>query len=303
MQLDEKWHKKFDAPGTGRKVPGKDGMDANIETEIIDERKDKSKPLAAVSEAAALSRKEKTSMLQFPNDEKEVLERPTQKKETQPRVRGAEYYKRKNQSRRERAKEEKRQRVSKWDKEEDDDNETEDKDISSFGASPDGSSGEPHVLEKRDGWRRIEVNLDTGAAATAIPADLDLSGHRKSPPQDVNYKTASAECLADEGGVVLKGTDVLGTAKVLEGRVTGVHRTLASGAKVAQHHYLALGAKGGQLIPKNSQAGKEYEEFMKKLYKKHSYLTPVTVRNGIYMMDFWIAPGSSESFPGHPDRV
>ena len=49
------------------------------------------------------------------------------------------------------------------------------------------------------------MNLDTGAAATAIPTDLNLDGHARTPPQDVNYKTASAECLADEGGVVLKG--------------------------------------------------------------------------------------------------
>ena len=34
--------------------------------------------------------------------------------------------------------------------------------------------------------------------------------------------------LADEGGVVLKGTDAYGCAKVLEGRVTRVHRTFSS---------------------------------------------------------------------------
>ena len=70
VHLDAEWRKKFDAPGTGRKLKGKDGLHADIETEIIDERKDKSKPMVAVSEAAELSRKEKTSMLQFPNDEK-----------------------------------------------------------------------------------------------------------------------------------------------------------------------------------------------------------------------------------------
>jgi hypothetical protein len=67
---------------------------------------------------------------------------------------------------------------------------------------------------------------------------------------------------------------------------------------------MALGAHGGQLIPRNSQAGKEYAAFMEKLHKKYNCMTPVKVRNGIYLMDFWIAPGTSEgSFHGPPERV
>ena len=85
-----------------------------------------------------------------------------------------------------------------------------------------------------------------------------MEGHAKTPPQDISYKTASAESLADEGGVVLHGTDANGSSKILEGRVTGVHRTLASGRKVAKHHHIALGARGGLLIPKDSQAGRVF---------------------------------------------
>ena len=92
----------------------------------------------------------------------------------------------------------------------------------------------------------------------------------------------------------------------MEGRVTGVHRTLASGAKVAKRHHIPLGARGGLLIPKDSKAGKEYSAFMDKLYKKHEGMTPVRMHNGIYLMDFWIAPRSkegSDSFGGPPNRV
>ena len=299
-----------------------EGLKADVETEIIDEReRDKDKPLEPQKEAVALSRREKESFRQFPEDEQETLEKPTKRKEQGPRIRGPDYYRRKNAARRERQKAEKAEQRAKekegrdrdrrhgWDPEEDEDDgggdtESNSNYLSSLLAPLGGSPGEPHVVEERDGWRKIEVNLDTGAAATAIPTDLNLDGHARTPPQDVNYKTASAECLADEGGVVLKGTDVYGSAKVLEGRVTGVHRTLASGAKVARHHYMALGAHGGQLIPRNSQAGKEYAAFMEKLHKKHNCMTPVKVRNGIYLMDFWIAPGTSEgSFHGPPERV
>ena len=84
------------------------------------------------------------------------------------------------------------------------------------------------------------------------------------------------------------------------------HRTLVSGAKVAKHHHIALRARGGLLIPKDSKAGKEYSAFMEKLYKKHGRMTPVRMHNGIYLMDFWIAPGSkegSDSCGGPPNRV
>ena len=232
-----------------------------------------------------------------------MLERPTTRKAAEPRIRGKDYYKRKREARKERkhpAKHEAertRQRRHSWDDQynnwhEDEeeeapevhdsgsepnetDEERSDSELNLFSAPPNASFGEPHVVEERDGWKRIVVNLDTGAAATAIPSDLSLEGHAKTPPQDISYKTASAESLADEGRVVLRGTDANGSSKILEGRVTGVHRTLASGAKVAKHRHIALGARGGLLIPKDSKVGKEYSAFTDKLYKKHEGMTPV----------------------------
>ena len=192
-------------------------------------------------------------------------ERPPTRKAAEPRIRGKDYYKRKREARKEwkrqakREAERTRQRRHSWDDQynnwrEDEeeevpevhgsgsepnetDEERSDSELNSFSAPPNASFGEPHVVEERDGWKRIVVNLDTGAAATAIPSDLNLEGHAKTPPRDISYKTASAESLADEGGVVLRGTDANGSSKILEGWVTGVHRTLASGAKVAKHHH------------------------------------------------------------------
>eukprot|EP00438_Fugacium_kawagutii_P024647 Skav203984 [mRNA] locus=scaffold3369:57215:60998:- [translate_table: standard] len=241
LDLDQEWHEKHYRANTGRKKEDVDALGAKMETVL------------------------------FPKDEEEVLAKPAEKKKKKgPRVRGKDYYVRKNAACRLRKKAEKEKSTETvkdsdeegedYDEDEDaksgdeadepdDDGEPEEEEeeppeeeppkkkkkrnlnsfcaLQSFCAPPGGSPGERHVLEERNGWRRIEVNLDTGAAATAIPADLDLKGYHVSPPHDVSYKTASAESLADEGGVVLKGTDAMGMAKVLEGRVTGVHRTLA----------------------------------------------------------------------------
>ncbi|CAK9030739.1 Putative mitochondrial protein [Durusdinium trenchii] len=244
-----------------------------------------------------------------------VLERPTTRKAAEPRIRGKDYYKRKREARKERkhpAKHEAertRQRRHSWDDQynnwhEDEeeeapevhdsgsepnetDEERSDSELNLFSAPPNASFGEPHVVEERDGWKRIVVNLDTGAAATAIPSDLSLEGHAKTPPQDISYKTASAESCPSRDGRQWELKDF--------GRP----------AKVAKHHHIALRARGGLLIPKDSKAGKEYSAFMEKLYKKHGRMTPVRMHNGIYLMDFWIAPRSkegSDSFGGPPNR-
>ena len=72
------------------------------------------------------------------------------------------------------------------------------------------------------------------------------------------------------------------TSKALHGRVTNVNRALASGPRVAASHHMALGKKGGCPIRGDSQAGKEFEAFMRKLEEKHyGALTPVKVENGI----------------------
>ena len=157
-----------------------------------------------------------------------VLERPTTRKAAEPRIRGKDYYKRKREARKERkhpAKHEAertRQRRHSWDDQynnwhEDEeeeapevhdsgsepnetDEERSDSELNLFSAPPNASFGEPHVVEERDGWKRIVVNLDTGAAATAIPSDLSLEGHAKTPPQDISYKTASAESCPSRDG-------------------------------------------------------------------------------------------------------
>eukprot|EP00913_Durusdinium_trenchii_P035747 g33449.t1 len=136
----------------------------------------------------------------------------------EPRIRGKDYYKRKREARKERKHQAKheaertRQRRHSWDDQynnwhEDEeeeapevhdsgsepnetDEERSDSELNLFSAPPNASFGEPHVVEERDGWKRIVVNLDTGAAATAIPSDLSLEGHAKTPPQDISYKTA-----------------------------------------------------------------------------------------------------------------
>ena len=120
LELDDKWHSKHNAPGTGKKRKDLD-LNADVDTEVVDDRKDKSKPIERRDEAVPLSRKERESFQQFPDDEKAVLERPATRKAAEPRIRGKDYYKRKREARKERKRQAKheaertRQRRHSWD--------------------------------------------------------------------------------------------------------------------------------------------------------------------------------------------
>ena len=54
LELDDKWRSKHNAPGTGKKRKDLDGLSADVETEVVDDRKDKSKPIERRDEAVPL---------------------------------------------------------------------------------------------------------------------------------------------------------------------------------------------------------------------------------------------------------
>ena len=109
------------------------------------------------------------------------------------------------------------------------------------------------------------------------------------PPNETKYKTANGDELVDEGGMNLSAKDAHYNKLTIDGRVTDVHRVLLSGQSAAKTHYIALGPNGGALIPKGTEASREYDKFMKKLTQKYSKeMSPVKVRKGIYLVDCWV---------------
>ena len=309
IEKDQEWHRRYDSKGSSHKIDKTDRFEG--ETVTVDERvRDKDADEPAV-EAAPLSKRARANLRQEPDDEEVLLATNPERKAKEPRKRPPGYYQRKNLSRRKRKREMRNKGNPEDDDEEEDENEPPpDRDdgpkgpkwprgppdagavpVNSFGTLADSAG----VVEDVDGWKRIRLNLDTGAAATAIPTELAEvlkgMGYDLGPTSGTTYKTASAEVMQDEGGLCIQGTDSRGNPKGVAGRVTNVHRPLASGSKVAMGHHLALSRRGGCLIPLGSEAAKEYEKFMAGLVRRHgAQLTPVHVENGIYMMDFWVRP-------------
>ena len=316
IELDQKRHEEFDRPESRgmRRIDDVDGLNADIPTEVIG--KD-DKPETSVTE---LTRSEKRKHQQFPDDEATTLERTKKAAEDKkPRVRNEGWKKRKNQGRNKARAKKRREEGRKgtpfpkaWNEgshsdgegeEEEDDNddapdEPRDKPGRGFDPSAGGtgatvavhSFGADSTDAVRNGhWQKLEVNLDTGAAVTAIPLSLAQEYGLSEPPNETKYKTANGDELVDEGGVKLSAQDSHYNRLAIDGRVTDVHRVLLSGQSAAKTHHIALGPNGGALIPKGTEASREYDKFMKRLTQKYSKeMTPVKVRKGIYLVDCWV---------------
>ena len=315
IELNQKWHEEFDRPESRgmRRIDDVDGLNADIPTEVIG--KD-DKPETSVTE---LTRSEKRKHQQFPDDKATTLEKTKKAAEDKkPRVRNEGWKKRKNQGRNKARARKRREEGRKgtpfpkaWNEgshsdgegEEEDNNndapdEPRDKPGRGFDPSAGGtgatvavhSFGADSTDAVRNGhWQKLEVNLDTGAAVTAIPLSLAQEYGLSEPPNETKYKTANGDELVDEGGVKLSAQDSHYNKLAIDGRVTDVHRVLLSGQSAAKTHHIALGPNGGALRPKRTEASREYDKFMKRLTQKYSKeMTPVKVRKGIYLVDCWV---------------
>ena len=147
----------------------------------------------------------------------------------------------------------------------------------------------------KSGYRKVSVNFDTGAAISAIPVGVAKAGKMVEEASKKCYRTASGEIIEDQGGVVVRGYDKLGVGRCIQGRVTNVHRMLASGSAVAkQNHVLLIGNKG-YAIPKEGKIAKAIEKtFWDQMAKNKTSAKEVLQmesKGGIYVFDLWVKDG------------
>ena len=142
-------------------------------------------------------------------------------------------------------------------------------------------------------WTHIVANFDTGAAVTAIPSVLKQKlGLAASETVTRNYKTASGELLADEGGTVLNGYDNDGQGRSVTGRLVNVHRMLVSGSAVGRKNCVMLDGSTGTIIPNNGPIADGMRRSLKQLIQRHpkdaKRLTNMYEQGGIYCFDLWL---------------
>ena len=208
---DRQWHERFDNPersgGLARVEEDEENIDADVDTEVI---VDKSETMTVGTVRTTkkgttlteFSRKERTSFQQFPNDEANILASDPKKKVKGKRVRNEDYKKRKNAARN-KARKARKKGVAATAKAEDEDDEDDEPDSPGVPDEPrdrpggrgDGSSGgapipvcslacnEAKEKGSWNGWKYMELNLDTGAAITAIPVKDAQTHHIALGPQ------------------------------------------------------------------------------------------------------------------------
>ena len=218
IKLDEKHRQKHEVGkrDQGKKVAVEQDT-GDIETTVVDTRSSRGKAAAEVKQQAApMGRRELEDFRQYPGDEQEVLSKDAERKPYTLRKRTIDYYAR--QAARRRAK---RARKAQESKEEEDEDSGQTR-VRTHATGPSVEAKAHRTLRPRagrewlrgfdegesaewHGWKKLSINLDTGATATAIPETMDLEaiGFKRSPANETSYKTASSEHLADAGGAVL----------------------------------------------------------------------------------------------------
>ena len=144
--------------------------------------------------------------------------------------------------------------------------------------------------ESWEGYKKVTVNFDTGAAISAIPVAVAQAATRKTAASEKCYRTASGEVIEDQGGAPVQGYDAAGVGRKIEGRVTDVHRMLASGAAVGKHNHVLLMGSKGYVMPKGGRIAKALEKTFREELKagRGKDVLEMEERRGIYVFDLWV---------------
>ena len=108
---------------------------------------------------------------------------------------------------------------------------------------------------------------------------------RQEDPNHRGYITASGERIADYGGLKLECTDENSMKRNFGGRISDVHKVLASASQVAKAgQMLWLEADGGYVIPRDGTIGKKLREELARLIDVYGDYTllPVYQERGVY---------------------
>ena len=249
LEKEDEWHKRFDRPGTGRKVsvfPLAEGA------------------LAKEVQAAPLSKREKTALLE--EEEKDFLNLPPVTKRTRdlpPSARAKTPKKKAAKHKRERKREQRRKVEKAKDGKKGAPKGT--GHLSSFSGKACSASG------TYPGWTRVNFIIDSGASATTIPKEL-VGGVKLGDPMGYHsFKLANGSTVANEGTLVAKawllGDELVGmrmSVADIAQPLLSVSQMVSSGNKVV-------------LSPKVSY-----------LETEKGGIHRIFQRNGVYVLPLWL---------------
>ena len=153
----------------------------------------------------------------------------------------------------------------------------------------------------------VELTLDSGASAPAFPKSTcrgyKVVGDARAGRR---YKCAGAagQCVSDEGGRTATAINENGRKQRLKHRVADVHKPFAAASAVVGAGNLVLLRNGmSYIVPERSGFGKHLSKSVKECESWYGAadVTPVREKNGVYVFNLWIAPGTEESEKGEEE--
>jgi len=159
-------------------------------------------------------------------------------------------------------------------------------DLNSLGAV-DGCKKPYVVTWKGQDW--IRFNYDSGAATTAIPAEL-ASEDAVLKPQGF-FKVASGEVIEDYGRAKLTSSDEYGLPRNLTGHLTAVHKPLVSAAEMSRCLDCFTTSDGGVLLPKDGVIAKTMRKTLERLLRQHGREGVIDLHGEGNLYNFYLRSG------------
>ena len=143
------------------------------------------------------------------------------------------------------------------------------------------NSANPSYVVEVDGERWIKFNYDSGAATTALPAEM---AEGLPLVQQGEFRVASGEVIPNMGKIKIECKDEMGSVKRVSGSVTHVKKPLLSAGEVNKRYDSFLSGDGGILVPKNSVIAKQAKAHLRDLLRWHGRrgVVPLHLENGVY---------------------
>ena len=142
--------------------------------------------------------------------------------------------------------------------------------------------------ESWEGYKKVTVNFDTGAAISAIPVAVAQAATKKTAASERCYRTASGEVIEDQGGALARSRAASPTC-------TGCW---LPGAAVGKHNHVLLMGSKGYVMPKGGKIAKALEKAFREELKagRGKDVLEMEERRNIYVFDLWVkARGTAES--------
>ena len=138
----------------------------------------------------------------------------------------------------------------------------------------------------------IRCNYGSGASVNTFPLSF---APRDMPGNGSVYKTATGELIPDRGSVRVRGETDTEWPIQLTGRVSGVHKVLVSGAKLAEAGLCSwLDHGGGWLVHKKSKEAKAITQMLEQAaWKEEAPMHQLYEENGVYNFYMRLGAGGS----------